>query len=216
MLVPELPQPWLAQCMKKKFPSLCEWTKELRKTVYGAEVTVHDAFLTKLGDSELDLRMKRLRGRGHLPWKAPDNGGALGIGGVFLSGVADGIPVFGQLRRNTRMRQHGGLTTEDGVESSSFQYLTVIASLVAGLGAVAGYMFHQGLISFGDEEEVKEKGNSDGLGSLGEAGAALGFYANQMDEQVRRQRVMEEMNARNVVPVTEVDVDVEVERKPVL
>ncbi|KAE9366759.1 hypothetical protein N431DRAFT_495164 [Stipitochalara longipes BDJ] len=216
MLVPELPQPWLAQCLKKKFPSLCRWTEELRKTVYGPEVTVHDAFLTKLGDSELDLRLKRLRGRGHLPWKAADNGGAVAVGSVFLSGVADGIPVIGQLRRNTRMRQHGGLTTEDGVESSSFQYLTVIAGVIAGLGAVAGYMFHQGLISFGDGEEVKEKGNGAGLGALGEAGAALGFYASQMDEQVRRQRVMEEMNETHGVPVAEVDVDVEVERKPAL
>lgn len=184
--------------------------------MYGPEVTIHDAFLTKLGDSELDLRMKRLRGRGHLLWKAPDNGGAMGVGSVFLSGVADGIPVVGQMRRNTRMRQHGGLTTEDGVESSSFQYLTVIASVVAGLGAVAGYMFHQGLISFGDGEEVKEKGNGSGLGDLGEAGAALGFYASHMDEQVRRQRVMEEMNGNRGVPVAEIDVDVEVERKSVL
>ena len=112
------------------------------------------------------------------------------------------------------MRQHGGLTTEDGVESSSFQYLTLIAGLVAGLGAVAGYMFHQGLISFGEGEEMREKEMGGGLGALGEAGAALGFYASQMDEQVRRQRVMEEMNETHGAPVAEVDVDVEVERKP--
>ena len=173
-------------------------------------MTIHDAFITKLGDSELDLRLKRLRGRGHLPWKAPENGGAIGVGSVFLSGVADGIPVVGQLRRNTRMRQHGGLTTEDGVESSSFQYLTVIASVIAGLGAVAGYMFHQGLISFGEGEESKESvSDNGGLGAFGEAGAALGFYASQMDEQVRRQRVMEEMNETTHVPVVEVDVELE-------
>lgn len=220
MLIPELPQPWLAQCARKKFPSLCSWTEELRKSVYGPEVTVHDAFLTKLGDSELDLRLKRLRGKGHLPWKAPDNGGAVGIGNVFLSGVADGIPVVGQLRRNTRMRQHGGLTTEDGVDSSSFQYLTLIAGVVTGLGAVAGYMFNQGLISFGEDggkgEEEKEQRRGEGLGAFGEAGAALGFYASQMDEQVRRQRVLEEMNETHGAPVAEVDVDVEVERKPAL
>jgi sorting and assembly machinery component 37 len=175
--------------------------------VLGPAVTIHDAFLTKLGDSEPDLRLKRLEGTGHLPWKAPDNGGVVGIGSVFLNGVADGIPVVGQLRRNTRMRQHGGQTTEDGVESSSFQYLTVIASAIAGLGAVAGYMFHQGLLSFGDGEESKDKGDG-GLGAFGEAGAALGFYASQMDEQVRRQRVMERSDTHGE-PVVEVDVEVE-------
>jgi sorting and assembly machinery component 37 len=176
--------------------------------VFGPDVTVHDAFLTKLGDdSELDLRLKRLRGRGHLPWKAPENGGVVGVSSAFLSGVADGIPVIGQLRRNTRMRQHGGQTTEDGVASSSLQYLTIIASVIAGLSAVAGYMFHQGLISFGDGEESKEKANG-GLGAFGEAGEALGFYASQMDEQVQRQRVIER-NDTHGEPVVEVDIEVE-------
>jgi sorting and assembly machinery component 37 len=74
-------------------------------------------------------------------------------------------------------------------------------------------MFHQGLISFGEGEETKKE-VSGGLDALGEAGAALGFYASQMDEQVRRQRVMDEMNETHGAPVAEVDVDVEVERKP--
>jgi sorting and assembly machinery component 37 len=127
---------------------------------------------------------------------------------VFLSGFADGIPIIGQLRRNTRMRQHGGQTTEDGVESSSFQNITFIASLVAGLGAVAGYMFHQGLISFGEGEESKEKGNG-GLGAFGEAGEALGFYASQMDEQVKRQKVVER---NDTYGESGMEVDVEVEK----
>lgn len=175
-------------------------------------MTVDHAFLTKLGDGELDARLKRLRGRGHLPWKAPDSGGAVGVGSVFLSGVADGIPVVGQLRRNTRMRQHGGQTLDDGVESSRWQYLSVIGSLVAGLGAVAGYMWYQGLLGLGEGREGKEKSGNGGLGALGEAGEALGFYARAMDEQVRRQRVMEEMNATHGAPVAELDVEVEVEK----
>jgi sorting and assembly machinery component 37 len=71
-------------------------------------------------------------------------------------------------------------------------------------------MFHQGLISFGEGEESKESvSDNGGLGAFGEAGAALGFYASQMDEQVRRQRVMEEMNETTHVPVVEVDVELE-------
>jgi len=210
MLVPDLPQPWLSSTLLKKFPSLAKWAEGLSKEVFGPENTIHDAFLTKLGDSELDVRLKRLRGRGHLPWVKPENGGAIGVGGTFLGGLVDGIPVLGQLRRNVRMRAHGGQTTEDGVESSSFQYLTVIAGLVAGLAGVAGYLFTQGMIGFGDETKVGEtRGNgTGGLGAFGEAGAALGVYASQMDEQVRRQKMMER-NEEHGVPIAEVDIEVE-------
>ena len=205
-LIPELPQPWLARTMRNKFSQLCSWTETLRKEIFGGEVTLHDAFLTKLGDSELDLRLKRLRVRGHLPWKAPADRGALAVGGVFVSSIGDSIPVVGQLRRNTRMRDHGGKTMEDGTQSSSWQYLTTIGALVTGLGIAAGYMFHQGIISFGDAEGDKQD-SPVGLETLGEAGVALGFYANQMDVAVQRQRQME-MDHPHGEPVADIDVEV--------
>lgn len=204
MLVPELPQPWLAKTMRRKFPDLCTWTKELREEVLGLDVDIHDA----LPRSGKDVAEKRSRGKGHLPWKVPVNGGVVGVGSMFLSNIADSIPVVGQLRRNTRMRQHGGKTPEEE-QSPSWQALTVLSSILTGAGLVAGYMFHQDFISFpSSEEPEKEKRGGAGLGAFGEAGDMLSMYANQMDYQVQKQRQMEmEMSGSQAIPVVEVEIE---------
>jgi sorting and assembly machinery component 37 len=186
MLLPDLPQPWLSKIMRNKFPNLCSWTEALSASVFGPEVTLGDAFPTPSNRSEKTPSEKAI-----LPWKAPDDGGVIGVGGVFLSGVADAIPILGQLRRNTRMRQHGGKTPEDE-QSSSWQTLTLVSGLIASVGLMVGYAFHSGLISLSANEEAEEEMNkATGLGSFGEAGAALMMYADQMDTQVRIDRAAE-------------------------
>ena len=196
MLVPELPQPWLTKTMRRKFPDLCTWAKELRGEVFGPAVGIEDALIGKFPEEK----------ESHLPWKAPANGGVVGVGGMFLSNVVDSIPVVGQLRRNTRMRQHGGKTPENE-QSSSWQTLTVLSSLLGGVGLVAGYMFHQGIISFPSAEETEKQKAGAGLGAFGEAGDMLSMYVNQMDYQAQRQRQMEmEMGGEQKSPVVEVEV----------
>ena len=193
MLIPELPQPWLRRTMRTKFPGFCAWTKELRREVFGPDAWIEYALSPKENE------------KSHLPWKAPVNNGVVAIGGMFLSSVADSIPVFGQLRRNTRMRQHGGKTPEEE-ESSSWRAITVLSSILAGVGLLAGYMFHQGMISLPSSEEP-ERSRGGRLGAFGEAGDMLSLYANQMDRQVSQQRQMErEMGGSQAVPIVEVEV----------
>ena len=197
MLVPDLPQPWLARTLRKKFPELCAWTEELGKTVFGPPVSVEDAFT-------IHEKISRTK---NLPWKTPNNRGIIGVGGVFMSSMADTIPVVGQLRRNTRMRQHGGKTPGDDGRSTSWQTIAAVASVIAGLGLAVGYMFNQGMLSFSSTEEAEQKRRSPGLGALGEAGAALSVYASQMDAEVQRQR-LQEANYTHGAPVAEVDIEV--------
>ncbi|KAH8669612.1 Tom37 C-terminal domain-containing protein [Tricladium varicosporioides] len=187
MLIPELPQPWLAKTMRQKFPDLCTWTEELGANIFGGPVDVGDAFLSQV---EGGTESSKSKSKSPLPWKAPYNGGVIGVGKVFLSSMADSIPIVGQLRRNTRMRQHGGKTTGDEMEASSWQALTTVGSIVAGLGLAAGYMFHQGLISLPSGEEPEKTRNSTGLDAFGDAGAALSIYANSMDVEAQRQRAI--------------------------
>lgn len=177
----------------------------MRTTVFGAPVTLADAFLR---DPESGVRSSpKTKGKWRLPWKAPENRGVVAVGSAFVSSLANTIPVVGQLRKNTKMRQHGGKTTDDAAGSSSWQYISAIGSVIAGLGLVAGYMFHQGLISSPWSEEEKES-NDGGLDAFGEAGAALSVYANSMDAQVQQQRMMER-NYSHGEPVVEVDVNVD-------
>ncbi|PVH84670.1 hypothetical protein DL98DRAFT_528107 [Cadophora sp. DSE1049] len=204
MLVPELPQPWLSRTMKEKSPGLCTWTEELCETVFGKEkVTLEDAFLVSSSESELDVRLKRLRGRNHLPWKPPYNRGALDVGSVFLSSLAESIPVVGQLSKSTRMKPHGKGKEDEVQGASSWRYLGLVGSVIAGLGMGIGYMLHQGIISIsGDESERWREGQRPS--DLGHLGEALGFYGNQTDMMAQRQRAME--SQPHGEPVVEVEV----------
>jgi sorting and assembly machinery component 37 len=201
MLLPELPQSWLADAMRKDFPALCGWTEALSTSVFGPETTISDAFPRILGDSPEDLKEKRTREKGILPWTAPSNGGVIGVGSTFLASVADSIPVVGQLRRNTRMRQHGGKTQEE--ESSSWQTLTTIGSFVAGVGIMIGYALHSGLITLPSAETEQKSG---GLRDFGEAGAALGLYSSQMSKN--RTAISDESITTAEVPIAEIDMEV--------
>ncbi|KAH7360204.1 Tom37 C-terminal domain-containing protein [Rhexocercosporidium sp. MPI-PUGE-AT-0058] len=212
MLVPELPQPWLSRTMREKFPGLCGWTEELCKTVFGKEkVTLEDAFLgtsssqSSSKDSELDVRLKRLRGRGHLPWRPPYNRGVTDVGGVFLSGVVESVPVLGGLGRSTRMRSRssgGKMVGEvEGQASSAWTYLGLVGSVIVGLGMGVGYLLHQGVISIPGEESERRREVSSDMGHLGEA---LGFYGNQTDMMAQRQRAIE--GEPHGEPVVEVEV----------
>jgi sorting and assembly machinery component 37 len=205
MLRPELPQPWLANTMRSRFSGLCSWTEALGASVFGPETTLADAFPAKLGGSVEDVREKRLRGRGLLPWRAPDNGGATGVGSTFLANAADSIPVVGQLRRNTRMRQSGG-KTPDEEQTSSWQALTAIGSLVAGVGIAVGYALHSGLISFPLGGETRDE-RRNGLAAFGEAGEALGLYAQRMQAPPRSEATFHDNITAEGVPIVEVDAE---------
>lgn len=207
MLVPELPQPWLANAMRKKFPGLCNWTEALIASVYGPETTLADAFPAKLGDSADDVLEKRVRSRGILPWKSPDNGGVIGVGATFLASFADSLPVVGQLRRNTRMKQHGGKTPEQE-QSGSWQTFTTVGSLITGVGLFIGYALHSGLIVLPSAEQKREE-KANGLGAFGEAGAALGLYAQQIQAPIRHEPLQDDVR-KGGVPVAEIDVEVDV------
>ncbi|KAG9238224.1 Tom37 C-terminal domain-containing protein [Amylocarpus encephaloides] len=170
-LIPDLPQPWLSQTLRRDFPDLCAWTEKLGDLVFGGAVHVNDAFpkSNQAPKSNTDQ---------FLPWIEPYNEGALGVGGVFLSSIADSVPVVGQLRRNTRMRQHGGKTPGEELHGSSWLSLTAIGSLVAGVGLFLGYMFHQGLISPPERETAEKRRNDTDVNDFEDAGSILGIYSD--------------------------------------
>jgi sorting and assembly machinery component 37 len=181
MLVPELPQPWLAQTMRRRFPDICSWVEDLSSQIFGGPVDADDAFLTTR-DEFTPLK----GGKSSLPWVAPSNGGMVGVGSVFLSSIADSIPLVGQLRRNTRMRQHGGKTHKSELESSSWQSISTIGSLVAGLGMGIGYLFYQGLISLPAGESNRYENTGSGYNDFGDAGEILGIYSNKVDVETQK------------------------------
>ncbi|KAF7854132.1 uncharacterized protein EAF02_011750 [Botrytis sinoallii] len=205
MLYPQLPQPWLQKTMRKKFPDLVEWVEKLKDEAWNGVVGLDDALLTKSGNSGNANAVQQKKGS--LPWQAPEARGILNIGGVFLAGLADSLPIVGQQRKDNRMRRYGGEKEKDTDAGSIWKYVITAGSLVAAVGLVAGYALHEGLIQMPDswsgkkDDEIEKTQSVD---DLGEAGQALFAFADHMDESVQRQRELE----RNDKPIVEVDVDV--------
>lgn len=203
ILLPELPQPWLSRAMREKFPGLCSWTEEMGRSVYGGPVTLDHAFLTRLGYSEEDERRKRAGEKGHLPWKAPENMGLLGVGGSFVSSLADSMPLVGQLRRDTRSR-HYDVKSSLEVSNSAWQNLTIFGSLVASVGLIAGVLFNHGFLSLSTSESVKEEERVAGFGIYGASDDALSMMVGQMDPYRAAGTTYSHGE-----PVVEVDVDMD-------
>ena len=209
MLKPDLPQPWLAVAMRKRFPGLCNWTEGLGQEIFGGLVTLEDACLKTRPAIMRDTKdVQETQGSGPLPWVAPQNTGVLSVGGTFLSSITDSLPLVGQLRRTSRFRHLGNNTTDDDTQSDLWQNVTIFGSLVAGLGLAAGYAIYTGIFSSGATQELKMERSSPGLYDLGEAGAALSVLANQMDLNAHNEYAAGR-NSSHGEPVVEVDLDVD-------
>lgn len=145
-LVPSLPYPWLADAMKDKTPLLAEYTQQLRQRCFGT-VDVTDAF-QEAGSSF---------SRSSLPWQAPERPSVGKVGMTLFDNFCDATPVLKEIRANRRLKQ---AATSPGshldpeqkqmvaklAEVRRRELYTSIVSVTAGLGAMAGYMFHIGLI----------------------------------------------------------------------
>ncbi|KAK2629055.1 hypothetical protein QTJ16_002158 [Diplocarpon rosae] len=201
MVVPELPQPWLARKIVDNFPRLHAWTQDLCDRVFGKEKsTIEDAFLATVDVSDFDTNAKKIRGEGRLPWAPPYNRGAVDVGRVFVSSLADSIPVVSQLKKNTRIKPPRGGDAQDGdVQSSPWQYLGLAGSVIAGLGIGIGYMFQQAFVPWPGEPAEKQRQND--MGPLGEA---LGFYGNRSDTAVQSEKTMD--STLYGVPIVEIEV----------
>lgn len=178
MLLPELPQPWLAKSVRAHSPQLCTWTQDLSSRIFGPAVTPAAALLTSSSSSNSPDPSA-------LPWKTPNTGGLLGITTTYLTTLADSLPVLGQHRLDSKMRRQNANTktpTRDLSPPSSWPTVTLLGGLLAGVASLAVLFLKRGLF---EEEETR---GGQGLDAFGEAGAALSFLADQMDEQVRRDR----------------------------
>lgn len=187
MLIPDVPQPWLSKTMRANFPSLCAWTEEQRTKVFGAPVTPKDALLGRNSGSDNESG-KKASPKSSLPWKAPQDRTVTGVSQSYLAALVDSIPLLGQLRRTNREIQLSDQTARDKL-SAPFQVATVLAGVIASNSLLAGYMFQTGAISLRPQESENQKGS--GLDAFGDAGAALSMYANHMDAEVQRQKILE-------------------------
>ncbi|KAI9870360.1 MAG: hypothetical protein M1830_004339, partial [Pleopsidium flavum] len=217
-LYPDLPQPWLADIMREGFESLCAYVHNLRGSFFGGPVRIEDALSTRDGPAGADEaeaeRNKRAKGKGPLPWLAPERGGLTTIGSLLLSNILDSIPLIDQLRASNRLTlaaNESNLTEQEKAQVQAIatarrrELFSQVITVGAGISAFVGYLFYTGIVSLPGEEEEMVAGEKRGLADLGEAGAMLAM-ADYMDGRSQKGNTSEHH------PVVEVDVEVDGER----
>ncbi|KAL3418118.1 mitochondrial import receptor subunit [Phlyctema vagabunda] len=195
MLRPDLPQPWLAKTMRKKYPDLCDFVDDVSRLCFGAvAVKVEDAFL----EATVAARQQERDGRKSaiLPWKPPPSSTPISVATTFVSTMFDSLPIVGQFRRNTRMRQSA--SSSDATSNSNLTSIPQKVTMVGAVGLLVGYYaIHQGLLpalgSAGQkkQEEQEQEQEKKGLNDFGEAGAALAALAGHLDMQADMEREQE-------------------------
>ncbi|POS87900.1 hypothetical protein EPUL_002217 [Erysiphe pulchra] len=175
MLIPELPQSWLAKTMRQKFPRLSAWTQELRTEIFGGAVGSQDVFSDKKKGDWGD----------RLPWQKPETEKIWSKGRLFLFAVTDGLPDFGRLRRKDKMRSYLERTPSDDMAYNRSGHILKKLSAIFIAGTTAGI----GLMLFGRHlnyfYEEKNKGlSSNKLSSFGDAGKILGAYSRENESKL--------------------------------
>lgn len=154
-LVPELPYPWLRESLQSKAPSLAKYTERMRRQCFGV-VEVSDAF-------------GQARAESVLPWRPPERVTLGKIGSALFNTLADATPILKDIRMSNRLRDaaqapDSGLSAEESKAVSDYAkarkqdlYLS-IATVLGGIAALVGYMFHIGILRVqleGDLEDVE-------------------------------------------------------------
>ncbi|KAL4930016.1 glutathione S-transferase family protein [Aspergillus undulatus] len=152
-LIPDLPLPFLRDSMQRKAPRLCQYAERMRQELYGT-VNVSDAFTSD----------KTSSAGSSLPWQAPERLSFGSVGATFLNTLADSTPVLKDIRMNNRLREtaessDSGLSEVESTSLSAYalgekkDVLLSVATVVGGVAALVGYMFHIGVFSPPPQEE---------------------------------------------------------------
>lgn len=159
-LMPEVPQPWLSQAMKSKYPPLCRYVEDLARDYWGVE---------------LNGRKGKSPGKAtgpKLPWKVPD--GQSWSSSIKLRSSLENFPYLGALYRPDAIQQS---TTKAGEEMARVPVLpTIFVGLTASLTALVGYVLYTGEMPSPPAfiRHLIGRQRPQRLTDLGAAGAMLG------------------------------------------
>lgn len=196
MLIPELPQAWLALNMRRQFPRLSAWVQELRTETYNGAISIRDVFDENRPTDQTH----------HLPWRRPSSLSGWDRIQISLTCLIEYLPGgFGQLRRDEKMRQYSQrlqkapsqIHRKNNDEVSNDHKHRIwggwksVATLLSAVMAIALATAHVGLgigsrareETLGEKEQQGEEQEMQGINlpTFEDAGSLLGAYARQLN-----------------------------------
>lgn len=164
-LVSEVPQSWLAEGLRGRYPELCKYVENGVMEVFGGQVTVDTALLGPTGEPST---MTYGNSETALPWRAPvrDVGSA---GASILNSTLDSMPFYKRtLITNSSPKPPPSTDAPPHTLTS-----TLLPPLLLSAGAIAAIATYVLYATLSTQEPEQRK-----LSDMGEAGAmfsGLGF-----------------------------------------
>lgn len=165
-LVPDMPQPWLAEGLRGRYPDLCKYAKDGAQKVFGGKVTPEDALLR----STTQLQSATTQGQREttsLPWRAPEQQNVAFASASILHSILDSVPLYKRTTTVTTTSRTQPPPSQDATLTS-----TLLPPLLASAGAaaaiIASYLLYSGLTTMQEPSEKKRR-----LSDMGEAGAVF-------------------------------------------
>ena len=175
MQTPALAHPWLQQTLKVKFSNLYKWTEAFSRESFGPTVTATEVLSEVLSEG--------VGGKGggrSLPWQAPLRPTLSAMSAAILENMLDSVPIIGQVRATSLLRQASQDPELDDFESRQLalsarnrnrELYSQIVVVGAGIGTFVGYLFWVGLLRL----PLKGKRKGNGRRDFGVGGAMLGL-----------------------------------------
>jgi sorting and assembly machinery component 37 len=170
MLLPDLPSPWLAKCMRQKYQQL--------------SASVHSFKQQNLGASPHSL----------LPWIEPSQPSLKALAGTFASSIGNHLPIISSIKETATLKTELEAEAEDDEDREAIAHLvssrqretwTTAASVTIGISLFVGFVSYYnvlngsslgfGLFGLGTARHAEDKPreNTGRLGRFGDAGEAL-------------------------------------------
>ena len=169
-MIPDLPQSWLAEGMRERYPDLCRYVEDGIQEVFGGVVTLEDALPNSTeGRSATPQKQSKTT----LPWRAPNHN----ISASLLSSTLDLLPFY-KRTTVTHLSAQPPHSSDAPPHSLTSTLLPPLLASAGALAAIAGYLVYANLST---QEPEKRR-----LSDMGEAGAlfaSLGF--GEPEKEVR-------------------------------
>ena len=157
-LIPEVPQSWLAEGLRGRYPELCKYTENGVTEIFGGQVTVDTALLGPTGEPSTMTQGERVTA---LPWRAPvRNVGSAGAS--ILNNTLDSLPFYKRTLITTSSPKPPPSTDVPPHTLTS----TLLPPLLVSAGAIAALASYVLYSNFSTQEPEQRK-----LSDMGEAGA---------------------------------------------
>ena len=189
-LVQDMPQPWLAERLRGRYPDLCRYVEDGLEEVFGGKVTLEDALPRS---TERQSAMAQGQGETTLPWRAPEHNMGFTSASI-LNSTLDLVPFYKRtIVHPSPIQPSHSLDAAPHTLTS-----TLLPPLLASAGAVVAIASY--FLYFNHTTQEPEKRRLSDMGEAGAMFAGLDFGETE--------RVVRTPPTESNVPVG-VEVDVE-------